>query len=336
MSVTVRLSAEVRKALAAGAPVVAFESTIISHGMPWPRNAETARRAEDLARGCGAVPATIALLDGVLTVGLTTAEIDRLATEKDVLKVSRRDLAWAMATRRTGATTVSATMIGARAAGIDVFATGGIGGVHRGAQETGDVSADLTELAATSVCVVSAGAKAILDLPRTLEMLETLGVPVVGFGTSEFPAFYSRSSGLPAPLRLDTAEEVAAMLRSQRELGFPQGILVANPVPEENEIPATVMNGWISTALADLGARSIMGKAVTPFLLGRIVELSGGASLETNIALFHNNVCVGCAIAAALAASGRTSTSGRRASPRKPAAASRKRAAAARRTTGEK
>jgi pseudouridine-5'-phosphate glycosidase len=295
------VSAEVREALSAGRAVVAFESTIISHGMPWPRNVETALAAEELARKQGAIPATIALLDGNITVGLSRAQVERLATEKDVVKASRRDLAWALAGKHTSATTVSATMIAARAAGIDVFATGGIGGVHRGSVETSDVSADLTELASTSVIVVSAGAKAILDLPRTLEMLETLGVPVVGYGTSDFPAFYSRSSGLPAPLRVDTPLEVAAMLHAQRALGFPQGILVGNPVPPEHEIPAAVIDTWITQALQDLASRGIRGKAVTPFLLGRIVELSGGASLETNVALFHNNVRVACGIASALA-----------------------------------
>jgi len=215
--------------------------------------------------------------------------------------VSRRDLAWALAARRTGATTVSATMLAAGLAGISVFATGGIGGVHRGAQDTFDISADLAELASTSVLVVSAGAKAILDLPRTLEVLETLGVPVIGFGTAEFPAFYSRSSGLPLSLRADTPAEVAAVLRAQRALGLPQGILVANPVPAEWEIPLATMDAWIRQALADQGKRGVTGKAVTPFLLSRIVELSGGKSLETNVKLFHNNVRLGSAIAADLA-----------------------------------
>jgi pseudouridine-5'-phosphate glycosidase len=294
------VSTEVSEALAAGRPVVAFESTIISHGMPYPRNVETAMTAEAIAREKGAVPATIALLDGRIAVGLSRDEVERLAHETDVLKVSRRDLSWALATGRTGATTVSATMIGARLAGIDVFATGGVGGVHRGASETFDLSADLTELASTSVCVVSAGAKAILDLPKTLEMLETLGVPVVGFATSEFPAFYSRSSGLPIPLRADSADQIASMLKLQRSLGLPQGMLVANPVPAEWEIPRAVMDAWIEHAMKDLGARGVSGKAVTPFLLSRIVELSGGASLSTNVKLFHANVHLACQIAAAM------------------------------------
>jgi pseudouridine-5'-phosphate glycosidase len=295
----VRISAEVRKSLDARRPVVAFESTIISHGMPWPMNRDTALEAETIARASGAVPATVAVMDGAIRVGLSGDELERLATETGVLKVSRRDLSWALATGRTGATTVSATMFAASRAGIDVFATGGIGGVHRGASETFDISADLTELASTCVCVVSAGAKAILDIPRTLEMLETLGVPVVCFRTSEFPAFYSRSSGLPAPLRSDTPEEVAAMLAAQRALRLPQGILVAQPVPEAEEIPRRTMNAWIAQALDELGDRQISGKAVTPFLLSRIVELSGGASLQTNVKLFHNNVRLACRIAAA-------------------------------------
>jgi len=295
------LSPEVAEAVARKRPVLAFESTIISHGMPYPRNVETAREAERIARKQGVVPATIAVLDGRVAVGLSDAQLERLAQEKGVLKVSRRDMAWALAERRTGATTVSATMLAAARAGISVFATGGIGGVHRGAQDTFDISADLSELACTSVLVVSAGAKAILDLPRTLEVLETLGVPVVGYGTDEFPAFYSRGSGLPIALRVDSPAQAAAMLRSQRSLGFPQGILVANPVPAEFEIPRQVMERWIDQALSDLGRRGVTGKAVTPFLLSRIVELSGGKSLETNVKLFHNNVQLGAGIAVELA-----------------------------------
>ena len=295
------LSSEVAEALASHKPVLAFESTIISHGMPYPRNVETAREAERIARSAGVAPATIAVLDGRIAVGLTDSQLDRLAGEKDVLKVSRRDIAWALARCRTGATTVSATMLAARSAGIDVFVTGGIGGVHRGAVDTFDISADLAELAGTSVLVVSAGAKAILDLPRTLEVLETLGVPVVGYQTSEFPAFYSRSSGLPLFLRADTPAETAAVLRTQRRLGLPQGILVANPVPAESEIPSGMMNGWVERAMRDLEGRDVAGKAVTPFLLSRIVELSGGKSLETNVTLFHNNVRLASRIAAELA-----------------------------------
>jgi pseudouridylate synthase len=296
-----RLSPEVSQALAEHRPIVAFESTIISHGMPYPRNRDTSLGAEALAREAGVVPATIALLDGRIAIGLREEEVERLAREKGVLKVSRSDLAWALSTRRTGATTVSATLFAARQAGIDVFATGGIGGVHRGATDSFDVSADLPSLADTPICVVSAGAKAILDLPKTLEVLETLGVPVVGYGTSEFPAFYSRQSGLPLALRADSPEEVAAMLAAQRHLGLTQGILVANPVPEEWQIPAATVGGWIDAALRELEARGDKGKAVTPFLLSRIAELSGGASLQTNIQLFHNNVRLACAVAKARA-----------------------------------
>ncbi len=271
--------------------------------MPYPRNRETAERAEAIARESGAVPATVAVMDGRIAVGLRPEDLERLSTERGVLKVSRRDLSWALAARRTGATTVSATMFAAFRSGIDVFATGGIGGVHRGASNSFDISADLTELASTSVCVVSAGAKAILDIPKTLEMLETLGVPVVCFGTSEFPAFYSRSSGQPAPLRADTPEEIAIMLSAQRSLGLPQGILVALPVPAEQEIPRAKMDAWIFQAAAEVAERGISGKGVTPFLLSRIVELSGGVSLEANVSLFYNNVRLACRIAASCAAS---------------------------------
>jgi pseudouridine-5'-phosphate glycosidase len=295
----IRISAEVKDALNARRPVIAFESTIISHGMPWPKNRDTALEAEAIARASGAVPATVAVMDGRIVVGLQAGELDRLATEAGVLKVSRRDLSWALATGRMGATTVSATMFAAFRAGIDVFATGGIGGVHRGAAESFDISADLAELATTSVCVVSAGAKAILDIPRTLEVLETLGVPVVCFDTPEFPAFYSRSSGLPAPLRVNTPEEVAAVLAAQRDLRLPQGILVAQPVPVGEEIPRETMEAWIARALDELGKRQVSGKAVTPFLLSRIVDLSGGASLETNVKLFLHNVRLACRIASA-------------------------------------
>jgi pseudouridylate synthase len=294
-----RLSAEVTAALAGGRPVVAFESTIISHGMPYPRNVETALAAEAIARENGVVPATVAVLDGRIAVGLDRAEIERLATAKGLLKISRRDLSAAVAQKKSGATTVSATMIAARMAGIAVFATGGIGGVHRGAADSFDISADLSELACTRVCVVSAGAKAILDLPKTIEALETLGVPVIGYRTSEFPAFYTRSSGLPLSLRAETPEEIAAILRAHEALGLPQGVLVANPIPAEWEIPRPVMEGYIAQANSDLAARGVTGKEVTPFLLGRIVELSGGSSLETNVRLFHNNVRLACAVARA-------------------------------------
>jgi pseudouridine-5'-phosphate glycosidase len=299
MNQYIRLSAEVAEVLAAARPVVAFESTIISHGMPYPRNVQTALAAEAIARKAGVVPATIAVLDGRIAVGLDRAEIERLGTEQGLLKISRRDLSAALALGRSGATTVSATMLAARMAGIELFATGGIGGVHRGASESFDISADLSELACTPVCVVSAGAKAILDLPRTLEILETLGVPVIGYRTSEFPAFYSRSSGLPLAMRADTPAEVASILRAHRALGLPQGVLVANPVPEDWEIPRARMEEHIVRALSDLAARGLRGKEVTPFLLSRIVELTGGGSLETNVRLFHANVGLACEIARA-------------------------------------
>ncbi len=299
MNPYVRLSAEVAEALAAARPVLAFESTIISHGMPYPRNIETALAAEAIAREAGVIPATVAVLDGKIVAGVDRDELERLATEQGLLKISRRDVSAALALGRSGATTVSATMLAARMAGIELFATGGIGGVHRGACESFDVSADLSELACTPVCVVSAGAKAILDLPKTLEVLETLGVPVIGYRTSEFPAFYSRSSGLPVGLRADTPGEVAAVFRAHKALGLPQGILVANPIPEQWEIPREAMERHVIRAMSDLEARGIRGKQVTPFLLARIVELSGGDSLETNVHLFHNNVRLACEIARA-------------------------------------
>jgi pseudouridine-5'-phosphate glycosidase len=299
MNEYLRLSVEVSEALAAGQPVVAFESTIISHGMPYPRNVQTALAAEAIAREAGVIPATVAVLDGRIAVGLDRGEVERLGTERGLLKISRRDLSAALAMGRSGATTVSATMLAARMAGIGLFATGGIGGVHRGAAESFDISADLSELACTPVCVVSAGAKAILDLPRTLEVLETLGVPVIGYRTSEFPAFYSRSSGLPLALRADTPAEVASILRAHGALGLPQGVLVANPIPAEWEIPRARMEEHIARALSDLAARGVRGKEVTPFLLSRIVELTGGDSLETNVHLLHNNVRLACEIARA-------------------------------------
>lgn len=299
MNQYVRLSADVAEALAAARPVLAFESTIISHGMPYPRNIETALAAEAIAREAGVIPATVAVLDGKIVVGVDRDELERLGTEQGLLKISRRDVSAALALGRSGATTVSATMLAARMAGIELFATGGIGGVHRGACESFDISADLSELACTPVCVVSAGAKAILDLPKTLEVLETLGVPVIGYRTSEFPAFYSRSSGLPVGLRADTPAEVAAILRAHKALGLPQGILVANPIPEQWEIPREAMERHVARALSDLEASGIRGKQVTPFLLARIVELSGGDSLETNVHLFHDNVRLACQIARA-------------------------------------
>lgn len=295
-------SPEVAAALDAGRPVVALESTIITHGMPWPRNLEVALAVEDAVRAGGAVPATIAVLAGQLHIGLTGAELEALAQAKGVAKLSRADLAVCMAEGGTGATTVAATMIAAALAGIEVFATGGIGGVHQGAETSFDISADLQELAATRVTVVAAGAKAILDLPKTLEVLETLGVPVIAFGQDEFPAFWSARSGIKAPLRLDSAVAVAQAHRMRARLGLPGGQLVANPIPAAAEVSRDELAPVIAQAAADAEALGIAGKAVTPFLLQRIFDLTGGASLEANIALVLNNARLGAAIACALAA----------------------------------
>ncbi|MGJ3264668.1 MAG: pseudouridine-5'-phosphate glycosidase [Salinarimonas sp.] len=292
---------EVSDALAAGRPVVALESTIITHGMPWPANLETARAVEAIVRAGGAVPATIAVIAGRIRVGLDDASLEALAQKSDVMKLSRADLPFAVATGRDGATTVAATMICAAAAGIRVFATGGIGGVHRGVEETMDVSADLEELARTPVCVVCAGAKAILDLPRTLEALETRGVPVIGYRTDALPAFWSRDSGLPAPLRLDDPAAIAAVLAAKRDLGLAGGVLVANPVPEEAEIPRAEIEAHVATALAEARSAGVGAKAVTPFLLGRLVELTGGRSLATNVALVKSNAALAAEIAGAIA-----------------------------------
>ncbi len=292
---------EVRRALRAGRPVLALESSIIAHGMPRPQNVETALEAEAAVRRLGVVPATIGVLGGQIRVGLRPEEIEELGTRPEVLKVSRRDLAFALARRLPGGTTVSATMLAAQLCQIEVFATGGIGGVHRGAASTFDVSADLRELARTPVTVVAAGAKAILDLPKTLEVLESLGVPVIGYRTRTFPAFFSVSSGLPLELTADSPLEVARIHRRQRTLGLPQGLLVANPIPAEAEVPSREIQDWLEQALAELRERGIEGKEVTPFLLGRIVELSGGRSLRANVALVLSNVELGARIAAALA-----------------------------------
>lgn len=292
---------EVDAALRAGQPVVALESTIITHGMPWPQNVETARAVEAAVRAGGAVPATMAVMGGRIHVGLTEAELERLGQAKDVAKLSRADLAACVATGGTGATTVAATMICAQLAGISVFATGGIGGVHRGAETSFDISADLAELAQTAVTVVAAGAKAILDLPKTLEYLETAGVPVIAYGQDDFPAFWSRSSGLKAPLRMDSAEEIAAAHRMRGVLGLPGGQLVANPIPHGDEIARDEIMPVIEAALAEAAAKGIAAKAVTPFLLGRIFELTEGRSLTANIALVLNNARLGARIATALA-----------------------------------
>lgn len=294
-------SPEVDAALKSGRAVVALESTIITHGMPWPQNVETARAVEAAVRDGGAVPATMAVMGGRIHIGLTDAELERLGQARDVAKLSRADLAACVAVGGTGATTVAATMICARLAGISVFATGGIGGVHRGAETSFDISADLAELAQTAVTVVAAGAKAILDLPKTLEYLETAGVPVIAYGQDAFPAFWSRDSGMKAPLRMDSAEAIAAAHRMRALLGLPGGQLVANPIPVEAEIAREVIGPVIEAALAEAAAQGIAAKAVTPFLLGRMFELTEGRSLAANIALVLNNARLAAAIARALA-----------------------------------
>jgi pseudouridine-5'-phosphate glycosidase len=299
-SLPVSFSAEVAAAKAAGAPVVALESTIITHGMPYPGNLEMAESVEQIIRAEGAVPATIAVIKGQLHIGLDTAELHALARTQDAMKLSRADLAFAISEGRTGATTVAATMIAAARGGIHVFATGGIGGVHRKAEESFDISADLEELSRTPVIVVCAGAKAILDVPKTLEVLETKGVPVVTFGQDDFPAFWSRSSGLKSPLRLDGADRIAAFQRAREAFGIAGGMLIGNPVPEKNEIPSAEMEGYIAQALARAEAQGISGKTVTPFLLASIFEITEGRSLTTNIALVENNARLAARIALAL------------------------------------
>ena len=304
MSLPLAFSPEVAAARDAGRPLVALESTIITHGMPWPRNLETAHAVEETVRAAGAVPATIAVMAGALRIGLDAVQLETLARSPDALKLSRADLAVCLAAGGTGATTVAATMIAARLAGIGVFATGGIGGVHAGAENSFDISADLQELARTPVTVVAAGAKAILDLPKTLEVLETLGVPVIAVGQDAFPAFWSRDAGLAAPLRLDTPEEIARAHRMRARLGLEGGQLVANPIPIEAEIPADTLAPLIARAQEEARDAGITGKAVTPYLLDRLLALTEGRSLEANIALVRNNARLGAAIAAALAGDG--------------------------------
>ena len=300
MMIPLVFSPEVAAARSAATPIVALESTIITHGMPYPQNVGTARRVEAELRSHGAVPATIAVLAGVIHVGLTDAELEALGQARAVAKLSRADLAACLATGGTGATTVAATMICARLAGIAVFATGGIGGVHRGAELSFDISADLQELAQTAVTVVAAGAKAILDLPKTYEVLETLGVPVICFGQDMLPAFWSASSDIRAPLRMNTAAEIAAAHRMRGALGLPGGQLVANPIPQNAEIPAATLAPFIAQALSEAEAQGIAAKAVTPFLLQRLFELTDGASLRANIELVLNNARLAAAIAVEL------------------------------------
>ena len=295
------IAPEVAAALADGRAVVALESTIVAHGMPYPRNLETALALEADLRAKGVVPATIAVIDGRLRVGLDSSALELLATGRTIAKATRRDLAALVATRAHGATTVAATMAIAAMAGIAIFATGGIGGVHRGVESTMDVSADLYELARTSVAVVCAGAKSILDIPKTLELLESLGVPVLGYRTDDFPAFYARTSGRKTDRRCDTALEVAQLITAQRRLGL-GGLLVANPIPAEHALDADAIEREIAASVAAAAAAGIAGAALTPFLLGRLNEATGGTSLAANIALVRNNVAVAGEIALAYAA----------------------------------
>lgn len=290
---------EVLNALEHNMPIVALESTIITHGMPYPENIEMALAVEDEIRQRGAVPATIAVIDGRLKIGLSKEDLDQLAKVKDALKISRADIAFPISQKKTAGTTVAATMIVARIAGIRVFATGGIGGVHAGAETSFDISADLTELGKTDVIVVAAGAKAILDVPKTLEVLETQGVPVVGFQTDTLPAFWTSGSNLAVPLRLDSPTEIADFQNVRDELLLGAGMLVANPIPKADEIPDEIINAYIATAQSEMDTQGILGKAVTPFLLQRIFELSGGESLKANITLVKNNARLAADIAVA-------------------------------------
>ncbi|WP_299843860.1 pseudouridine-5'-phosphate glycosidase [uncultured Roseovarius sp.] len=295
------LSPEIHGALKNDQPVVALESTITTHGMPYPDNLETAHEVEDAVRNAGATPATIAVLDGRLHIGLSDPELEKLATLPDASKLSRADLAVCLSRGGTGSTTVAATMIAAAQVGIAVFATGGIGGVHRGAEHSFDISADLQELAQTPVTVVSAGAKAILDLPKTLEVLETFGVPVIAYGQDSFPAFWSATSHLTAPLRMDSAMQIAVAHGMRNALNLPGGQLVANPIPEDDEIPAEQLEPLIRRAISEAEVAGINGKALTPFLLKRIFELTEGKSLRANIALILNNARLASRIAIEIA-----------------------------------
>jgi pseudouridine-5'-phosphate glycosidase len=296
----IETSAEVAAALAARRPVVALESTIIAHGMPWPENVDTARAVESIVREGGAAPATIAAIGGKIRVGLSDDELVALARAKDVLKLSRADLPYALTSGRTGATTIAATMICAALAGIRVFGTGGLGGVHRGAETSFDISADLTELARTNVIVVAGGAKALLDLPKTLEVLETYGVPVIGYRIDEFPAFWSRSSGLPIPIRLDTPANIAAFIAARDALGLDGGVLVANAIPPADEIPRAEIVPIIDAAVREAADKGIRGKDVTPQILRAVFDKTGARSLKANIALVKSNVRLAAEIAVAL------------------------------------
>ncbi|MCQ2555530.1 MAG: pseudouridine-5'-phosphate glycosidase [Clostridia bacterium] len=288
---------EVAEALKAGKPVIALESTIISHGMPYPKNVETALAVEKVIRDAGVMPATIAIINGMIKIGLTEEEVEYMATAKNVLKVSRRDYPLVLSQKLDGATTVAGTMMAAEAAGINLFVTGGIGGVHRGAGETHDISADLEELKNTNVAVVCAGCKSILDIPGTLEYLETSGVPVITYGADEFPAFFSRESGKPADCRLDSTKEIAELIKTKYDAGLNGGVLVANPIPVEDEIPFEKMDAVIQQALKECDEQGITGKRITPFLLSKVKDLTEGKSLEANIKLVLNNAKVGAEIA---------------------------------------
>ncbi|MFB2593705.1 pseudouridine-5'-phosphate glycosidase [Paracoccus sp. p4-l81] len=305
MNLPIAFSSEVATALAEGRPLVALESTIITHGMPFPGNLDMARSVEQTIRQAGATPATIAVIGGQIRIGLEAGDLDWLARQTGARKLSRADLAACLVTGETGATTVAATMICAHLAGIKVFATGGIGGVHKGAETSFDISADLEELAQTPVTVVAAGAKAILDLPKTLEVLETRGVPVIAYGQDDFPAFWSRSSGLAAPMRMDDPAQIASAHLMRARIGLPGGQLVANPIPAADEIAAETLAPVIAQAVSEAEAQGIGGKAVTPFLLSRIFDLTEGASLRANIALVLNNARLAAQIAAALVAAAR-------------------------------
>lgn len=293
-------STEVAKARDAETPMIALESTIITHGMPYPQNLEVARQVEADVRAAGATPATIAVMEGALHIGLEDAQLEQLAQAQNVAKLSRADMAACIATGGTGATTVAATMIAAHLTGIHVFATGGIGGVHKGAEDTFDISADLMELAQTPVTVVAAGAKAILDIPKTLEVLETQGVPVIAYGQDSLPAFWSATSDLAAPLRMDDPAAIARAHQIRRAMGLPGGQLITNPIPAEAEIPAATLAPIIAQAQSEADAQSITGKGVTPFLLQRIFELTQGRSLTANIALVRNNAKLAAKIAIAM------------------------------------
>ena len=297
MKALITYSEEVREAMASGMPVVALESTIIAHGMPYPQNVNTAKRLGNIIRDAGCVPAIVAVSEGKVCVGIDDVLLERIAKEKGVLKVSRRDIPIAIASKALGATTVSGTLVIAHAAGIKVFVTGGIGGAHRGAETSMDVSSDLEELAISDVAVVSAGVKAILDLPKTLEILETKGVPVVGYKTDELPAFYTRSSGLKLVARADTVDEVACIMKSKWDLGISGSVLIANPIPQEFEADSKVINAAIENALVRASEEGIAGKEITPFILSLVSEATGGDSLAANVALVENNARLGAQIA---------------------------------------